>query len=307
MSKRLYPLNALRAFESAARELSFVKAADELNVTPAAVSHQIKKLEDYLGAQLFRRLPRGLVLAEAGGRLLAELGDAFGQLDRAVERVRAADAGGALTISVAPMFAVKWLLPRLQAFGARHPEIDVRLSASLALVDFQRDAFDAAIRLGRGPYPRLAMDVLFEEAVTPMVSPRLVEGGAMRLEDLARLTLLHDDSMAFDPDAPNWEHWLAAAGAAEIDAARGPRFAQPDHALQAAIDGAGVVLGWRHLAGDDLAARRLVAPFDLTLPLGSAFAFVCPESFADRPKIRAFRAWLLGETGAARRRPETAR
>ena len=298
MARRVYPLNSLRAFETSARHLSFVKAAEELYVTPAAVSHQVKRLEAYLGVQLFRRLPRGLLLAETGQVLLSELREVFLRLDKAMERVLESDSRGALTISVAPMFAVKWLVPRLQRFDALHPNIDVRMSSSLGVIDFQRDAFDAAVRLGGGQYPGLESVQLFDESVTPMCSPSLLEGPlALRSpDDLRRHVLLHDDAMAFDPSAPNWDTWLEAAGARRVDASRGPHFSQPDHALQAAIDGAGVVLGWRYLAADDIVAGRLVQPFSLVLPLGSAFYLVFPEAYADRPKVVTFRDWLMEET-----------
>lgn len=298
MARRVYPLNSLRAFETSARHLSFVKAAEELYVTPAAVSHQVKRLEEYLGVQLFRRLPRGLLLAETGQVLLAELREVFLRLDKAMERVRESDSRGALTISVAPMFAVKWLVPRLQRFDALHPDIDLRMSSSLGVIDFQHDAFDAAVRLGRGQYPGLQAVKLFDESVTPMCSPRLLEGfhTLHSPDDLRRHVLLHDDSVGFDPAAPNWDTWLEVAGARRVDASRGPHFGQPDHALQAAIDGAGVVLGWRYLAADDIVAGRLVQPLSLVLPLGSAFYLVYPKAYADRPKVVTFRDWLMEET-----------
>lgn len=297
--KKLHPLNALRAFETSARHLSFVKAADELHVTPAALSHQVKKLEDYLGAQLFRRLARGLLLTETGQMLLSELSDIFQRLDSAMERVMISEVQGALTISVAPMFAVKWLFPRLQKFEDQYPDIDLRISSSLNVVDFHRDAFDAAVRLGRGDYQGLAAIKLFDECVTPMCSPRLLENAPLkRPDDLQRHILLHDDAMSFDPAAPNWKAWLKAAKAKTIDTSRGPRFDQPDHAIQAAIDGAGVALGWRTLAKDDLSAGRLVEPFELSLPLGPSFYLVYPHAYATRQKIKTFREWLVEQTQA---------
>lgn len=301
MLNRLYPLNSLRAFEASARHLSFVKASEELYVTPAAISHQVKKLEDYLATQLFRRLPRGLLLTDAGQSLWPELREAFDRMDAAVERVSGVDARGPMMLSVAPAFAAKWLVPRLEQLGAAHPEIDVRISASLAVIDFQRDSFDAAIRLGGGNYPGLAAVKLFDETATPMCSPRLLQGGhpLNSADDLRHHTLLHDDSLDFDPAAPTWDHWLTAAGSSNLDATRGPRFSHPDHSLQAAIDGAGVVLGWQNLAAADLAAGRLVAPFDLALPLGMGFYFVCPATHAERPKIATFKRWLLDELGGA--------
>ena len=299
MARRVYPLNSLRAFEASARHLSFVKAAEELYVTPAAISHQVKRLEAYLGVQLFRRLPRGLLLAEPGQVLLSELREVFLRLDKAMERVLQSDSRGALTISVAPMFAVKWLVPRMQRFDALYPDIDVRMSSSLGVIDFQRDAFDAAVRLGHGQYPGLEAVKLFDESVTPMCSPRLLEGPdtLQSPDDLRHHVLLHDDSMAFEPATPNWNTWLDAVGAKRVDASRGPHFSQPDHALQAAIDGAGVVLGWRYLAADDLVAGRLVQPIDLIVPLGSAFYLVYPKAYTDRQKVMVFRDWLIEETG----------
>jgi LysR family glycine cleavage system transcriptional activator len=287
----------LRAFEASARLLSFVKTAEELHVTPAAVSHQVKRLEEYLGVQLFRRLPRGLLLAETGQVLSSELREVFQRLDKVIERVLESDTRGALTISVAPMFAIKWLVPRLQEFDALHPDIDVRISSNLGVVDFQRDAFDAAIRLGQGHYPGLETVKLFDESVTPMCSPHLLNGldQLNSPADLCRHVLLHDDSMGFDPAAPTWETWLREAGAQSVDTSRGPHFSQPDHALQAAIDGAGVVLGWWYLASDDIAAGRLVQPFAHTIPLGSAFYLVYPAAYTDRPKIVDFRDWLIRE------------
>ena len=301
MARRIYPLNSLRAFEASARHLSFVKAAEELFVTPAAISHQVKKLEEYLGVPLFRRLPRGLLLAETGQSLVSELREVFARLDKAMEQVLESDSRGALTISVAPMFAVKWLVPRLQNFDALHPDIDLRMSASLGVIDFQRDAFDAAVRLGQGQYPGLKAVKLFDESVTPMCSPRLLEGAHAlhSAEDLRRHVLLHDDSMAFNPASPNWATWLAGAGARRVDASRGPHFGQPDHALQAAIDGAGVVLGWRYLAAGDIAAGRLVQPFDLVLPLGSSFYLVYREAYANRSKVGRFQDWLMAELAQA--------
>ncbi len=295
MPRRIYPLNALRAFEASARHLSFVKAAAELSVTPAAVSHQVKRLEEYLGLQLFRRRSRGLVLVESGQLLLSDLREVFLSLDNAMERVMDSDSRGSLTLSVAPTFAVMWLIPRLQKFYALHTDIDVRISTSLGLVDFQRDDFDAAIRLGSGKWFGLETIKLFDETVTPMCSPRLLEGpDAIKTpDDLSKHVLLHNHSMDYDPDAPTWESWLKAAGAIGVDASRGTHFSLPDHGLQASIDGAGIVLGWRTLSADDLAAGRVVEPFDLTLSLGSSFYLTYPEAHANRPNIAAFRDWLL--------------
>jgi LysR family glycine cleavage system transcriptional activator len=297
MSRRIYPLNSLRAFEASARHLSFVRASEELSVTPAAVSHQVKKLEEYLGFPLFRRRVRGLLLTESGQVLLAELREVFLRLDKAMERVMDSDSRGTLTLSVAPTFAVMWLIPRLQKFYALHPDTDVRISTSLGLVDFQRDDFDAAIRLGSGRWFGLETIKLFEESVTPMCSPRLLEGlDALKTpDDLRKHVLLHNHSMDYDPEAPTWEKWLKAAGATGVDASRGTHFSLPDHGLQAAIDGAGVVLGWRFLSANHVAAGRVVEPFDLNLSLRSSFYLVYPEANGLRKNIAALRDWLVQE------------
>jgi len=297
MNRRNYPLNALRAFESAARHLSFVAAAEELSVTPAAISHQIKKLEEYLGVSLFRRRTRGLVLVEAGQLLSKELHPVFLNLDQAMEHVMEADRGGSLALSVAPTFAAMWLIPRLQNFYSLHPDIDVRISTSLGLVDFQRDDFDAAIRLGHGQWSGLEAIKLFDESVIPMCSPRLLEGqNAIRKPaDLKKHILLHNHSMDFDPNAPTWQTWLEETGTRGVDVSRGMHFSLPDHGLQAAIDGAGVVLGWRFLSAKDVEAGRVVELFDAAIPLGSTFYLVYPEAQSRRPNIAALRNWILEE------------
>jgi LysR family glycine cleavage system transcriptional activator len=261
------------------------------------VSHQVKRLEEYLGLPLFRRLRRGLLLTESGQSLLSELREVFLGLDNAMERVIDSGSRGTITLSVAPTFAVMWLIPRLQKFYTLHPDIDVRISTGLGLVDFQRDDFDAAIRLGSGHWFGLEAIKLFDESVTPMCSPRLLEGpDALKSpDDLRKHVLLHNHSMDYDPDAPTWETWLDAAGASGVNASRGTHFSLPDHGLQASIDGAGVVLGWRSLAAKDVAAGRVVEPFDLTLSLGSSFYLVYPEAHSLRSNIAALRDWLVQE------------
>ena len=295
MNRRIYPLNSLRAFEASARHLSFVKAAEELHVTAAAISHQVKKLEQYLNMPLFRRQPHGLLLSDTGQLLVADLSAIFQELDKAMQRVLDNDARGAINISVAPMFNAKWLLARLEHFNTLHPNIDIRISSSLAVSDLQRDGFDAAVRLGKGRYPGLHSVKLFDECVTPLCSPDLLNRTQplQSADDLRHYTLLHDDAIGFDAEAPTWSTWLRSAGATAVDDSHGIRFSHPDHALQAAIDGAGVVLGWRNLAADDIEAGRLVQPFDLSLALGSAFYFVYPQAYDDRAKIASFKQWLL--------------
>ena len=302
MARRLPPLNALRAFEAAARHLSFTKAAEELYVTQAAISHQVKALEEALGVQLFRRLNRRLMLTDAGQLYLPALTEAFDGIDAATGRLRADENAGSLTVSVANSLAAKWLLPRLPRFRERHPEIDVEISASDRLVDFGRDNADMGIRYGLGNYPGLKVDPLMEDTVFPVCSPRLVDGrlvdGPPPLrapEDLRHHTLLHDDVRT--GEAPNWRAWLAAAGVAGVDPSRGPRYSHSSLVLQAAIEGQGVALGRSSLVSLDLEAGRLVQPFGPALPSHYACYVVSPVATAERPKIKAFRDWLLAEAG----------
>ena len=298
MTRRIYPLNSLRAFEASARHMSFVKAAKELHVTPAAVSHQVKRLEEYLSTQLFKRLPHDLLLEEKGKILLSELGEVFLRLDKTMDRALANNSQGTLTISADPIFAVKLVVPWLYEFNTLHPDINVRISSSFGEIDFHRDDFDAAILFGRGKYPGLKAVKIFEESVTPMCNPRSLKGEThtpiKNFSDLSDHVLLHDDYLGkFNYELPNWDSWLKSVGADYVDTSSGPYFNQPDHALQAAIDGAGVVLGWRRLAENDIAAGRLIQPFSLALPLGLAFYLVYPEAYENRPEISAFREWVL--------------
>ena len=300
MGRQLPPVNALRAFEAAARHLSVSKAAAELHVTPAAVSHQVKSLESWLGVQLFRRLNRRVLLTDAGQTCLRGLRDGFDLLAATVERVRAQSSSGLLTVSAAPSFAGKWLVIRLDGFRRAHPEIDVRIDASNALSDFERDNVDVGIRYGRGVYPGLRSDRLLSESVFPVCSPKLLRGReALRApRDLARHTLLHIDMPMMGETEPTWEMWLLAAGARGIDWTRGPRFSVSSMAIETAIAGQGVVLGSDVLCAADLASGRLVKPFDVRLALDFGYWVVSPQATADRPKVAAFREWLLAEAVA---------
>lgn len=300
MVERLPPLNALRTFEAAARHLSFTKAAEELFVTQAAVSHQIKALEEHLGVKLFRRRNRTLVLTEEGQALLPSVRDGFALLALGVRRLRERAGRGTLTISVMPSFGAHWLVGRLGRFQAAHPEIDVRVTTTPRLVDFAREDVDVAIRYGRGDWPGLRCERLLTEEIFPVCSPRLMEGPhpLRRPEDLAHHTLLH---VLHYPD--DWRLWLRAAGVSTVDPERGPRFEIFSLALQAAIQGVGVAVARGALAAEDLRAGRLVAPFDLELPSECAYHFVVPEATADQPKIRAFRDWLFEEAAASAASP----
>jgi LysR family glycine cleavage system transcriptional activator len=299
MHKALPPLNALRAFEASARHLSLTRAAAELNVTPAALSHQIKGLEDYLGLKLFHRRTRSVELTEAGRLLYPGLNAAFLQIRQSVAGLARASNDRVLVISAPPGFTAKWLAPRLYRFLAAYPEIDARISSNMSLVDFTRDGVDVAIRnmeVGRAD-PALVIDKLAELTLLPVCSPRLLarSGDLRSPDDLRRLPLIHDDSLAARARLPTWTDWLKAAGVAGIDVGRGLRFNSADHALEAAVEGAGVLLAHKLLAFDDLRTGRLVAPFDLELDSGRAFHFVCPAGSEVRRGVAAFRSWIKEE------------
>ncbi|MCM0021423.1 MAG: transcriptional regulator GcvA [Tagaea sp.] len=300
MRRRLPPLNSLRAFEAVARHLSVTKAADELAVTPAAVSHQIKSIEDHLGVELFRRAKSALLLTDAGQAILPGIRDGFERFAAAIEQIDNLGDSGVLTISVAPSFAAKWLLPRLEGFQARHPDIDVRVGASMALTDFHSDGVDLAIRYGAGRYPELHCERLLAEAVFPVCSPKLLDG-PRKLDSLAALkhqTLLHDDSPDDDPSCPTWAMWLKAAGATDIDGARGPKFNQSSLVVEAAVLGRGVALGKASLTAADLAEGRLVKPFGTSVSVDFAYYVVCPEAKLALRKVALFRDWLMGEAAS---------
>ena len=299
MARNLPPLNSLRAFEAAARHLSFTKAAEELHVTPAAISHQIKALEEQLGVPLFRRLTRALRLTQAGQAALPPMRDGFDSLADAVDLLRAHENSGALTVSLDPSFAAKWLVPRLDRFRAALPDLDVRLDATDKLTDFQRDNVDLAIRYGSGNYPGLEVERLLSEEIFPVCSPKLLDGPAPLAQpsDLRHHTLIHLEWDSENVTAPNWRMWLLAAGIHDINYTRGPVFSMTTLALQAAIEGQGVALASSFLVADDLAAGRLVVPFDLSVcdPLDFAYHVVVPKRTADLPKVVAFKTWLLDE------------
>jgi len=300
VSRQLPPLNALRAFEAAARNLSVSQAAAELHVTPAAISHQVKALEEWLSIPLFRRLNRQVLLTDAGQACLKGLRDGFDRLAATIEKVRTRASEGPLTVSAAPSFAGKWLVPRLDRFRRAHPDIDVRIDANPGLTDFERQNVDIGIRYGRGRYPGLRADRLMSESVFPLCSPKLMRGPP-RLRhprDLARHTLLHIDMPVMGEAEPTWEMWLRAAGVSDVDWTRGPRFSVSSMAIETAIAGQGVVLGSDVLCAADLAAGRLVKPFEVGLALDFGYWIVIPETAAERPKAVAFRDWLLAEARA---------
>src|SRR3990167_5105140 len=267
--KPLPPLNALKVFESAPRHLSFTKAADELHVTPGAVSQQIKALEDYIGGRLFRRTKKALLLTDAAQASLPILRGAVDKLEEASRILTARGDSKRLTVSVAPSLAAKWLVPRLDRFHERMPDIEVWISADMDVVDFAVDDIDLAIRYGGGRYPSLETDLLMEESILPVCSPRLLQGDhPLRTpHDLAHHPLLHDGSPDQDDTAnTNWAMWLKAAGVRDIDPQRRAKFNQSSLGIEAAVAGKGVALAKQTIALADLEAGRLVAPFDLTTP-----------------------------------------
>jgi LysR family glycine cleavage system transcriptional activator len=310
LNLRLPPLNALRAFETAARHLSFAMAARELHVTPAAISHQLKGLEEYLGHRLFRRLKRGLELTRAGHVLLPKLSEGFGRLGDAVEELRGIEGEGSLAVSVAPSFATRWLAPRLHRFVSAHPELDVRINASTRLIDPGIDplgASDAAagppvedadivVRFGTGDYPGYRVDKLLAVSVTPMCSPGLASGEhpLRTAADLKQQVLIHDN-VRYDDGRGLWEAWFEAAEMPGMDTSHGLHFSHAMLALEAAADGMGVTLGMPALAGSDLASGRLVAPLALSLPLKFGYYIVSGVDSAERGDVAAFRDWLLAE------------
>jgi len=297
MNSHLPPLTALRAFEAAARYLSFSKAADELHVTPAAVSHQIHALEQDLGVMLFHRMNRAIELTASGRVLLPGLTEAFTGIQSAVGRLRAHNDTGTLTVTASPSLAAKWLVLRLHRFQEQHPDIDVRISATDEVVDLTKGDFDIAIRYGCGRYPGLEVELLFTNEVFPACSPQLLTVGLpLRTpEDLARHTLIHDQAIERDPLVPTWAMWLKAAGVTNVPVGAGLTFNSIYLALDAAIAGQGVVLAYSKIASADLVAGRLVRLFSLALPDQFAYYIVSAPGALERPKVRAFRNWLRQE------------
>jgi LysR family glycine cleavage system transcriptional activator len=297
--RRLPPLNALRAFEAAARHLNFSRAADELSVTPGAVSQQIQNLEDYVGVALFKRTPKGLLLTDPAQIALPALREAFDRLAEAASMLTAAVDGRRLTVSVAPSFAAKWLVPRLGKFETLHPMVDVWISAGMELVDFNSGEIDIAIRYGSGRYPGLEVQRLMQETVMAVVSPELLENQPLNeLEDLKGQILLHDGSPDADESCPDWTMWLAARGVRGVDGSRGPRFNQSSLVIEAAVGGRGVALAKRALAQADLDSGRLVAPFQIATAVDFAYYLVFPKAKGRLPQVKAFVNWLTAEAEA---------
>jgi LysR family transcriptional regulator, glycine cleavage system transcriptional activator len=297
MARRLPPLNALKAFEAAARSESFTRAAEELNVTQGAVSHQVKALEDTLGLKLFHRERQRLVLTETGRDYLTVIRDALDQIAIGTERLLKRQESGVLTISTSLDFAAKWLVNRLSRFSEKHPDVDLRVSATTHSVDFARDDVDIAIRHGDGNWPGLDVQRLYSERLFPVCSPKLVAGRnrITKAADLLRFPLLRLE------DAKNWTRLLEAAGV-KAPLSPGPVLNHASMLIDAAIDGQGIALARTALAAWDLIQGRLVRPVDVSLRMASTYWIVCPKSVSRVPKIAAFRNWVLAETAEDMRR-----
>jgi LysR family glycine cleavage system transcriptional activator len=307
------PLNALRAFEAAARHLSLARAALELNVTPGALSHQIRGLEEHLGLRLFDRGVRSIALTAAGKALYPGLQAGFLHIREALASLQRVSDPRVLVVSAPPGFTSKWLAPRLYRFSMAHPDIDVRISASIKNANFTTDGVDVALRNlpvdAAAQDETLDVEKLLGLSLVPVCSPAVAENLGPSPDMLKRAPLIHDDSLAGRANMPTWADWFAAAGVTDADVSHGLRFNSADHALDATVEGAGVLLALDALAHDDLRTGRLVRPFALTLPSGRCYAFVCPMERRDSANVRAFRAWLREEVAAldgSKKRPPAA-
>jgi len=295
MRRPLPPLNSLRAFEATARHLSFSKAAQELHVTPAALSHQIRGLEEQLQLKLFHRRARSIELTEAARTIYPGIRTGFDAIREAVERLDRGKQDRMLVVSSTPGLTAKWLVPRLYRFLALHSEIETRITASVGYANFATDDIDVGIRLSSGVHPDLYVEKLSDEWLLPLCSPRLLEGEhpLTSAQDLKRFTLIQVDLPGV---VPTWTDWMEMAGLDGIDSTRGLRLNVADHALDAASEGVGVVLAYKMVAARDIALKRLVVPFGPEIPLpGRAYYFVCAKGQEKRAPIKAFRDWIFSE------------
>lgn len=285
----------MRALEAAIRLRSFTRAAGELHVTPAAVSQQIRQLEELLGVALFRR-GRELEPSEAALAAQPLLSEGFERLAEGIARLRGGDAGGPLVVSCPPTFAARWLVPRLDDFQARYPEIELRLLPTRRSVDFRVEDVDAAVRFGAGPFAGLHAERLMPESIVPVASPGLA-AGLRAPRDLLRTTLLQDDQQGVEVGMPDWETWLASLGVDVEGPLRTRYVGDLNLSIQAAVSGIGVALSWHSLVADELKAGRLVHLFDGAVPSNHVYHFVAPLSRLGLPKVAAFRAWLREQAG----------
>jgi LysR family glycine cleavage system transcriptional activator len=300
MPRRLPSLNALKAFEAAARSESFTRAAEELCVTQGAVSHQVKALEATLGIKLFNRERQRLVMTEAGREYLAVVRDALDRIAAGTDRLVQRQRSGALTVSTSPDFAAKWLVYRLGRFAERHAEIDLRVSAAAHQVDFAREDVDLAVRHGDGKWPGLDVVRLCAEQLFPVCSPKLMSGRSRitSASDLLKFPLLRLD------DWRTWTRWFEAAGVTD-PVAHGPMLNRASMLIDAAVDGQGIALARTALAAWDIINGRLVRPIDVCLRMLNTYWIVCPKATSSLPKIVTFRKWLLAEAAEDARRLKT--
>lgn len=288
---RLPPLNGLRAFEATARLATLAAAADELGVSPSAVSHQIRTLEKILGVQLFQRANRRLILTKDGRTLLPGLSDGFRQLNAAIAELETNQHAGVLTVSMLSTMAMRWFMPRLPQFQAEHPDIEVRITTTTRLVDFEREDIDVAIRHGAGQWPGLKADFLFRMETIPVCSPALPQSAPLeKPADLDRHILIHADAR---PD--DWHAWLDEVDAKNVKPARELTFDTTDFALAAAIRGLGIAIADRHIVHDDIQSGRLIAPFDRSVRHDAGYYLVYPKDRNRKEKTATFRDWLLRE------------
>ena len=293
---RLPPLNAVRAFEAAARLNGFAKAAQELNVTPAAVSHQVKLLEEHLGLQLFNRLPRGLEITSAGQELLPDVSRGFAHLSRAVGAVSGGQLAGKLTVNAAPSFATLWLAPRLSSFTEAYPDIQLRLLASERGPNLNLGQVDVRLPYSIGKFPGLKAKLLMPDTIFPVCSPSLLNQKPLRrFSDLREHTLLHDIDTGSDEPTMTWARWLRDAGIEPGPSARHIEFGNSILLTEAAVQGQGVALGRSSLVRSHLETGRLVRPFKVSRPGDYAHYFVTTEAGAERPRVKVFLDWLERE------------
>jgi LysR family glycine cleavage system transcriptional activator len=302
MARAIPGTRALRTLEAAGRHLNFTRAADELGLTPAAVSHQIKEIEDQIGVALFTRTSRTIRLTEAGAVLLEASNEALDLIGRAVTRARKMTRGAAmLKVTLDAQFAAKWLMRRVDDFRKLRPDIELRFDIAYEVRDFDVDDVDVGIRFGTGKYPGLCADRLFDNVIIPVCSPSLLKSGPPLREprDLFHHTLVHIEWSRQGVTWPNWRMWMAAAGVDDFDDSRTVVFGTSSDAVQAAIDGNAVALADFAMVANDLSQGRLIRPFELGIKVSAEFAYflVYPESVADDPRIVAFRQWLLDEAG----------
>lgn len=290
---RLPPLNSLKAFEVAARRGGFVAAAEELNVTPAAVSHQVKTLEAYLDIELFRRLPRGLELTESGRELLPELSRGFDHFARALGSLTAGELTGKLTVSVLHSFAMLWFVPRLESFLQTYPEIQLRVLASNRPHGLEDGTADVLVAYSLGSYAGLNSKLLMRDAIFPVCAPSLVNNLPLRrYKDLEQHTLLHDIDVGFDEPTMTWKRWLRDAGLGNVNPSRNVEFENSLLLTEAAVRGQGVALGRLSLVRDHLATGRLIRPLPTARPGDYAYYTVTTLSAAKHPRVQTFLSWL---------------